>query len=242
MLGLSGPVGRCDAQPDRLSAGQANSPDPRHLRASRRGGGRPRRRDLPAAPQVHILATSREALRVEGEHVYRLEPLACPPDDPALTAAAAQTFPATQLFVERAAASGARLDLGDADAAHRREICRKLDGVALAIELAARRVEAYGLQQTAALLDQRLTLLWLGPRTAPPRQKTLQATLDWSYGLLSEVGARGAAPARRVRRTFHARCGAGSGDERDRRSDARSSAPSTASSPSRWWRPAPSGR
>jgi predicted ATPase len=53
--------------------------------------------------------------------------------------------------------------------------------------LAARRVEAYGLQQTAALLDQRLTLLWLGPRTAPPRQKTLQATLDWSYGLLSEL-------------------------------------------------------
>ena len=59
--------------------------------------------------------------------------------------------------------------------------------MALAIELAARRVEAYGLQQTAALLDQRLTLLWLGPRTAPPRQKTLQATLDWSYGLLSEL-------------------------------------------------------
>ena len=66
-------------------------------------------------------------------------------------------------------------------------ICRKLDGVALAIELAARRVESYGLQQTAALLDQRLTLLWLGSRTAPPRQKTLQATLDWSYELLSEL-------------------------------------------------------
>ena len=66
-------------------------------------------------------------------------------------------------------------------------ICRKLDGVALAIELAAGRVEAYGLPQTAALLDQRLTLLWPGQRTAPPRQKTLQATLDWSYGLLSEL-------------------------------------------------------
>ena len=59
--------------------------------------------------------------------------------------------------------------------------------MALAIELAARRVESYGLQQTAALLDQRLTLLWLGSRTAPPRQKTLQATLDWSYELLSEL-------------------------------------------------------
>src|ERR1700675_4075505 len=57
----------------------------------------------------------------------------------------------------------------------------------LAIELAARRVEAYDLHQTAALLDQRLTLLWVGPRTAPPRQKTLHATLDWSYGLLSET-------------------------------------------------------
>ncbi|MGA8714203.1 MAG: winged helix-turn-helix domain-containing protein [Roseiarcus sp.] len=139
-----------------------------------------------AAPQVHILATSREALQVEGEHVYRLDSLACPPDDPTLTAAVAQTFPAPQLFMERAAASGARLDYSDAEAAIVVSICRKLDGVALAIELAARRVDAYGLQQTAALLDQRLTLLWLGPRTAPPRQRTLHAMLDWSYGLLSE--------------------------------------------------------
>jgi predicted ATPase len=140
-----------------------------------------------AAPDVHILATSREALQVEGEQVYRLDALACPPDDPQLTAATLQKFPATQLFVERAMASGARLDLNDADAAIVVGICRKLDGVALAIELAARRVESHGLQQTAALLDQRLTLLWVGPRTAPPRQKTLQATLDWSYGLLSEL-------------------------------------------------------
>jgi predicted ATPase/DNA-binding winged helix-turn-helix (wHTH) protein len=139
------------------------------------------------APQVHILATSREPLQVDGEQIYRLEPLACPPDDATLTAEIARTFPATQLFVERAAASGARLDFDDAEAAIVVGICRKLDGVALAIELAARRVEAYGLHQTAALLDQRLTLLWLGPRTAPPRQKTLQATLDWSYGLLSSI-------------------------------------------------------
>jgi predicted ATPase len=67
------------------------------------------------------------------------------------------------------------------------KICRKLDGVALAIELAARRVGSYGLNQTSALLNQRLARLWAGPRTAPPRQKTLQATLDWSYGLLSEA-------------------------------------------------------
>jgi predicted ATPase/DNA-binding winged helix-turn-helix (wHTH) protein len=142
---------------------------------------------IDAAPQVHILATSREALRVESEHIYRLDALAYPPDEPGLTAAMVQTFPATQLFVERAVASGARLDISDAEALLVASICRKLDGVALAIELAARRVESHGLQQTAALLDQRLTLLWLGSRTAPPRQKTLQATLDWSFGLLTEL-------------------------------------------------------
>jgi predicted ATPase/DNA-binding winged helix-turn-helix (wHTH) protein len=140
-----------------------------------------------AALQVHLLITSRESLRVEGEHVYRLDPLACPPDDPDLTAATAQTFPATQLFLERAAASGSRLVFSDAEAAIVAAICRKLDGVALAIELAAGRVEAYGLKRTAALLDERLTLRWPGQRTAPPRQKTLQATLEWSYGLLTEL-------------------------------------------------------
>ncbi len=140
-----------------------------------------------AAPRIHILATSREALRVEGEQVHRLTPLAFPPDEPGLTAAAALTFPATQLFLERAAASGARLELSDADAGIVADICRKLDGGALAIELAAGRVQAYGLQQTAALLDQRLTLLWPGQRTAPARQQSLHATLDWSHELLSDL-------------------------------------------------------
>ena len=138
-----------------------------------------------AAPQVHVLATSREALRVEGEWVQRLMPLAVPPEDPALVMAVAATFPAIALFVERAAASGARLELRDADAATLARICRRLDGVPLAIELAAARVQAYGLQQTLAILDQRLTMLWLGQRSAPPRQRSLQATLDWSFGLLS---------------------------------------------------------
>jgi predicted ATPase/DNA-binding winged helix-turn-helix (wHTH) protein len=140
-----------------------------------------------AAPRVHILATSREALRVQGERVHRLAPLSFPPDDPGLTAAIALTFPAVQLFLERAEASGMRLDLVDSDVATVASICRKLDGVPLAIELAAGRVEAYGLEETAALLEQRLTLPWLGKRTAPARQRTLQATLDWSYGLLSAV-------------------------------------------------------
>lgn len=140
-----------------------------------------------AAPEAHILATSREALRVEGEQVHPLAPLGCPPDEPGLTAAAAGSFPAAQLFLERAAAAGAPLQLSDADAVLVAEICRRLDGVALAIELAAGRVQAYGLRQTAALLDQRLPLSWPGQRNAPPRQRTLQATLDWSYGLLSEA-------------------------------------------------------
>jgi predicted ATPase/DNA-binding winged helix-turn-helix (wHTH) protein len=139
-----------------------------------------------AAPLVHILATSRESLRVEGEQVHKLKPLAVPPDTPRLTAALARTYPATQLFLERATASGAHIELNDDNAAIVAGICRKLDGMALAIELAAGRVEAYGLQQTAALLNERLSLLWQGQRIAPRRQKTLQATLDWSYGLLSE--------------------------------------------------------
>jgi predicted ATPase/DNA-binding winged helix-turn-helix (wHTH) protein len=145
---------------------------------------------LMAAHQVHILATSRETLQVEGENVYRLDPLACPPTGVGITAAFAQTFPAPKLFVERAVASGAQLDFSDAEAAIVVAICRKLDGVALAIELAARQVGAHGMHQTAAQLDQQLTLLWVGPRTAPQRQKTLQATLDWSCGLLSEAERR----------------------------------------------------
>ena len=140
-----------------------------------------------SAPQVYILATSRETLQAEGEHVYRLEPLECAPDDKGLTAAIAKTFPATQLFLDRARASGAQLEFSDAEASAVVSMCRRLDGVALAIELAARRIEAYGVHQTAAMLDQRLTLQWGGPRSAPPRQRTLQATLDWSYKLLSEV-------------------------------------------------------
>jgi predicted ATPase/DNA-binding winged helix-turn-helix (wHTH) protein len=139
-----------------------------------------------AAPEIVILATSREALRAEGERVNRLAPLDVPPEDSMLDAQAVLSFPAARLFVERATASGARLDLEDANAAIIADICRKLDGMALAIELAAGRVAAYGLAQTASLLDERFTLLWPGQRTAPARQKTLRATLDWSYGLLSE--------------------------------------------------------
>lgn len=140
-----------------------------------------------AAPGVHILATSREPLHAQAERVYRLAPLASPPDQPGLSAQAVLAYPAVRLFVDRAGASGARLDLDDADAPVVAGICRKLDGLALAIELAARRVATYGLHQTAALLDERLTLAWRGQRTAQPRHQTLQATLDWSYELLDEA-------------------------------------------------------
>jgi predicted ATPase len=138
------------------------------------------------APQVHILVTSRESLRVEGEHVHRLSALGSPPDDAGLTAAQALDFPAVQLFVERAIASGRRFELNDADAPVVGEICRRLDGIALAIELAAGRANACSVQETMALLNDRFKLLWEGRRTALPRHQTLSATLDWSYDLLSE--------------------------------------------------------
>jgi predicted ATPase/DNA-binding winged helix-turn-helix (wHTH) protein len=138
------------------------------------------------ARQAHILATSREALRVEGEHVHLLYPLDSPLNDVGLTAAEALTFPAVQLFMERAAASGNRSELSDADAPIVARICRRLDGIALAIELAAGRVSLHGIRGTAELLDNRFKLLWQGRRTALPRHQTLNAMLDWSYNLLQE--------------------------------------------------------
>src|ERR1700722_14796920 len=139
------------------------------------------------APGVHILATSREPLRVEGEHVHRLLPLESPADGASLTAEEAVGFSAVQLFIERAAASGSRFELDDVNAPIVGHICRKLDGIALAIELVSGRVDAYGIRETATLLDNRLRLLWQSRRTALPRHQTLNAMLDWSYNLLSEL-------------------------------------------------------
>src|SRR5579859_7461292 len=138
------------------------------------------------AEEVHILATSREALRIEGEHVHRLAPLDCPPASETLTAAEALVFPAVQLFADRVAASSGRL-LQDSQAPIAARICRKLDGIALAIELAAGRVDAYGIAGVETLLGSRLSLLWEGRRTAPSRHHTLTATLGWSYDLLTEA-------------------------------------------------------
>jgi predicted ATPase/DNA-binding winged helix-turn-helix (wHTH) protein len=138
------------------------------------------------APQAHVLATSREALRVEGEHVHLLYSLDCPPEDVGLTATEALRYPAAQLFMERAAASGYGAALSDIDAPIVARICRRLDGVALAIELGASRVGSLGIHRTAELLDNRFGLLWQGRRTALPRHETLNAMLDWSYSLLSD--------------------------------------------------------
>jgi predicted ATPase/DNA-binding winged helix-turn-helix (wHTH) protein len=138
------------------------------------------------APQVHIVVTSREALRAEGEQVHHLPPLECPPPHAeSLTATQALGFPAVQLFVKQVAHSGHAFEPTDADAPIVAEICRRLDGIALALELAAARVGAHGVRGTAALLDQQFRLLWRGRRTALPRHQTLSATLDWSYHLLS---------------------------------------------------------
>ena len=138
------------------------------------------------APQLHILATSRELLRVEGEHIHRLLPLASPPEGAALTAASALRFPAIELFVERATAGDAGFELTDANASDVGNICRRLDGIALAIELIASRVSAYGVKPMIELLDNQFNLLWEGRRTALPRHRTLRATIEWSYNLLSE--------------------------------------------------------
>jgi predicted ATPase/DNA-binding winged helix-turn-helix (wHTH) protein len=143
---------------------------------------------LGGAPGVNILATSREPLGVPEERVHRLGPLASPQSSNR-TAAAAATFPAVQLFVERVTAIVEDFALTDANAPLVVEICRRLDGLPLAIEFAASRVEVLGVKGLAARLDDSL-LLQGRRRTALPRHRTMQAVIDWSYDLLSEEERR----------------------------------------------------
>ena len=153
--------------------------------------------------QVYLLATSRELLKVEGEHCCRVPPLDFPPDESEQTANAVLRYPAVQLFVRRVAARGGNFVLTDEEAPFVAEMCRKLDGIPLAIELAAGQVAALGVKNTVARLVSRLELLKLSHRTAVPRHRTLKATLDWSYDLLSDaerIVFRRIAP---FRRTFH---------------------------------------
>ena len=140
---------------------------------------------LRQAPRLHILATSREPLRAEGEKVYRLASLEVPPQGGAARAKDILPFPAVQLFVRGAFAGLGGYELSDSDAPFVVEICRRLDGIALAIELAAARVETIGIAALAGALDDAFRVLTRGRRTALPRHQTLRATLDWSYRLLS---------------------------------------------------------
>ena len=141
---------------------------------------------LKGAPGVQVLATSREPLRAEDERVQRLPPLETAPSGAGLTIAEALRYPALQLFVERASASAGGYELQQEDVSVVAQICRRLDGIALAIELAASRVDAFGVRGVASRLDDRFHLLTRGRRTALPRHQTLRAALDWSYELLSE--------------------------------------------------------
>jgi len=162
---------------------------------------------LRACPHLQILATSREALGIAGETVWRLPPLSLPPltedlrqfpradappgraeEDVVVEAAALdrlQRFEAVQLFVERARASRPDFTLTGRNAAAVAQICRRLDGLPLAIELAAARLSALSTRDVAARLDDRFRLLTAGNRAALPRHQTLRGVLDWSYTLLN---------------------------------------------------------
>ncbi|WP_431324309.1 ATP-binding protein [Rhizobium sp. YTU87027] len=142
-------------------------------------------RILAEAPCIRILATSREPLRMRGERVRRLSGLDAPPASSDLKAAEALGYPAIQLFVNRATDRLESFELSDANALTVAEICRRLDGLALSIELAATRVDSFGMDGLLAHLDDRFRLL-SGHRAGPERHRTLTAVIDWSYDLLSQ--------------------------------------------------------
>src|SRR6266568_6113914 len=141
---------------------------------------------LTGVPRVNILATSREPLGVAGEREHRLGPLGSPPTSSGLTAAEAATFPAVQLFVERVTAIVEDFALTDANAQPIVEICQRLDGLPLAIEFTAPRVEVLGVAGLAARLDYSLPRLGTRRRATTARHQTMRAVVEWSYGLLSE--------------------------------------------------------
>jgi predicted ATPase/DNA-binding SARP family transcriptional activator len=141
---------------------------------------------LESCPDVRLLATSREPLAARGEVQYAIDPLPVPPE--AADAAALTGSAAAQLFLDRARAARPDFGLGDPrDAAAVADICRHLDGMPLALELAAARVAALPVGELAARMGDRFTLLTTGPRTAETRQRTLRATVDWSYQLLTDA-------------------------------------------------------
>ncbi len=140
---------------------------------------------LASAPGLQVVATSREPLRVAAETVWQVPPLGLPPEGPDGLELLGG-YDAIRLFTERAAAAAPSFALGPGNIASVASICRALDGLPLAIELAAAWVRVLSVEQVAARLDRRLALLTSTDRTVPARQQTLRATFDWSYDLLSE--------------------------------------------------------
>ncbi len=141
---------------------------------------------LRAAPGVHILTTSREPLQADGEWVHRLPSLDLPTAAEPLSPTQALTFAAVELFVERASANAHGFALSEHNLPVVRQLCRQLDGMPLAIELAAARVDSLGVQGLVTHLEDVFRLLTRGRRTALPRHRTLQALIDWSHELLSD--------------------------------------------------------
>src|SRR5262245_17425107 len=137
--------------------------------------------------RVSILASSRERLAIAGESIIRVPSLPAPQSGEVVTAARAPDYAAVPLFVERATARDCGFVLTDANAATVASICRRLDGIPLAIELAVPRLRVLPVEKLADGLDARFQILTGGSRTALPRQQTLHALIDWSYGLLSDA-------------------------------------------------------
>lgn len=140
---------------------------------------------LRGAPSLKILVTSREALLIYGEQIYPVTPLTLPDLRQPITLDLLARFSATALFVQRVGASAPGLTLGQADAPIVAEICTRLDGLPLVIELAAARANQFSLPEIAAQLTRRLGFLTSGLRDLPDRQRTLRGALDWSYDLLN---------------------------------------------------------
>jgi predicted ATPase/class 3 adenylate cyclase len=141
---------------------------------------------MQSGPHIKILASSREALRVAGEAIYPVPALAVPDAGTSATLPAITQYEAVLLFVDRAAAAKPAFQLTEQNVAAVAEICQRLDGIPLALELAAARVRSLSVETIAARLTDRFRLLAGGSRTAMPRQQTLRALIDWSYDLLTE--------------------------------------------------------
>ncbi|MCY2962344.1 MAG: protein kinase [Planctomycetota bacterium] len=141
---------------------------------------------LKRCPAVKILASSRERLGVPGEATFQIPSLSLPTGAPPATAASALGYEAVALFVDRAKSAGSRFELTDANAAVAARICRRLDGIPLALELAAARTRSLTLEDLERRLDDCFRILTGGSKTLLPRQQTLRALIDWSYDLLSE--------------------------------------------------------